>query len=99
VISGTGGAPIGGGAGAATGSLPGTSITGCPGAGVSPGTGVGSVGATGSAFAWPAAANAPRPMTALVSAILETFMGEEVCPLMSGVVCFLLKPARAAVDP
>jgi hypothetical protein len=26
-------------------------------------------------------------------------VGEKVCPLMTGVVCFLLKPARSAVDP
>jgi len=30
---------------------------------------------------------------------LATCVSEEVCPLMSGVVCFLLEPARAAVDP
>jgi hypothetical protein len=73
-------------------------MTGCPGGGGTPGTGVGSGGATGCALAWTAVANAPKPMTAPASAILATCMGEELYPLMSGVVCFLLEPARAAVD-
>lgn len=72
---------------------------GCPGGGATPGTGVGSGGATGSALAWTAVASAPNPMTAPAIAILATCVREELCPLMSGVVCFLLKPARAAVDP
>ena len=77
------------------GSPSGTSSTGCPGAGGSPGSG----GATGSALAWTAVASALKPMTAPARTILAMCMGEEVCPLISDVVCFLLKPARAAVDP
>ena len=59
--SGTAGAPTGGG-GAGTGA-PAAATTGCSGAGGAPGvagTGVGEVGTSGSAFACPAKASAPR---------------------------------------
>jgi hypothetical protein len=80
-ISGTVGAPTGGGGAGATGASA-AAPTGCPGArGAAPGVagaGVGLVGASGSALACPARASAPRLTAAPASANLTALVVGEV---------------------